>query len=63
MKLNIDRIKKRMEYLGWTNTELARRIGCSRQCLSYYLNSEIRGMKKIEKLAAPLGIKPKDLLI
>ena len=63
MRLNIGKIKQEMARLGWTYTKPASEMGISRQLLSYYLHKDIRGLKKIEKLAKPFRMDPKDLLV
>ena len=63
MKLNQRKIKQELERLGWTSTEYARKVGVSRQLMSYYLNQDPKGFRIVVRLAKPLNIDPRDLLL
>jgi transcriptional regulator with XRE-family HTH domain len=63
MKLNLKKINQEMERLGLNQTELARRMGISRQLLNYYLQRDLREIPAVERLAKQFNIPPKDLLI
>ena len=62
MQLNLQKINRELERLGWNKVEYARRLKISKQLLHYYLSPNIRGIKTAEKLAEPLNLDPKDLL-
>jgi ribosome-binding protein aMBF1 (putative translation factor) len=62
MKLDIDRIEKELKRRKWSKVRYAKEIGESRQLLNYYLHSELKNLMVLEKLARPLGIKPKSLI-
>ena len=62
MKLNIKKIMAELQRLGWTRTEYARKLGISRQLLNYYLHKG-KSIRLVNRLADPLHIDPRDLLI
>jgi ribosome-binding protein aMBF1 (putative translation factor) len=63
MKLNIKKINQELERLGWTRTEYAKQLKISKQLLTYHLRHYVKSISVVEKLAKPLNIDPKDLLI
>jgi len=64
MKLNRQKIKLEMERLGWSESELARRMGRTRQQVNRILYNGDLGisLKLVTLFADTLGIDPKDLL-
>jgi transcriptional regulator with XRE-family HTH domain len=65
MKLNKTKILLELERLGWTQTELAKRMGSSRQLVNrHLLSDESVGitLKTIDKMADAMGLDPKDLI-
>jgi hypothetical protein len=68
MKLNVKLINQRLSVLGWSRAEYARQLSTkrkkySRQLVNYYLKTEIKNIKIIDKLAKPLQLNPIDLII
>lgn len=65
LKLNIEKIKKEMERLGWSHYRLAGEMDCNRQWVYNLLSSDYGGvtLKTVDKLAKALYMDPKDLLI
>ena len=63
MKLNLRKIWQEMDRLGLNKTELAQRMGISRQLLNYYLHRNLREIPAVERLAKQFNIPPKDLLV
>lgn len=60
MKLNIAKIKQEMNRLGWNKSEVARRLGITRQAVGYYFKAQpINAALKFGKL---FNINPKDLI-
>lgn len=62
MKLNKSKIFNEIERLGKTPSQFYKENGWSRQYWNWLITSEPT-LKKVEKLAEPLGFKPMDLLI
>ena len=65
MKLNRVKILLELERLGWTQTELANRMGSSRQLVNrHLLSDESVGitLRTIDKMADAMGLDPKDLI-
>ena len=63
MELHRSKIKLEMEKNGWSPSELARRMGVSRQHVSIFLNKNGGiTLKTIDKIADALGLDPKDLI-
>lgn len=63
MQLNIDRIKYELHRTGLNQSKLAAIIGVSRQLFSYWmLHPDTVKLKRIEQIAAGLGIDSKDLI-
>ena len=65
MKLHKTKILLELEKLGWTQTELAKRMGVSRQLVNRHLMTEEAvgiNLTTIDKIADALGIDPKDLI-
>lgn len=63
MKLNIKKINQELKRLKWTKAEYARQMGIVRQQANYYFKSEINSMKIVERMAKPLNLNPKDLIL
>ena len=63
MKLNIEKINQEMARLGINQNQLAQQMGISRQLLDYYLHTQSKGLRAMERLAAHFKIDPRDLLI
>ena len=65
MQLHKSKILLELERLGWTQTELAKRMKVSRQLVNRHLMSE-NGvgitLKTIDRMADALGLDPKDLI-
>ena len=65
MELHKTKIRLEMEKNRWNPSELARRMGVSRQRISKMLN-ESTGKRitlhSIERIADALGLDPKDLI-
>ena len=63
MKLNIEKIKKEMDRLNWTQTRLANEMGVKRQYVQYMLKSgKNPTIKTIDRFAAALDVSPRDLV-
>ena len=62
MKLDKTKIKLEMEKNGWNASELARRMGVSRQAISKIFSGNGITLKTIDKIADALGLNPKDLM-
>ena len=62
MKLNIEKINRELNRLGWNKSRLAKELGMTRQGVYYYLSSKPT-VWKVERLAHVLGLESKDLLI
>ena len=63
MKINKEKILMELKRLGWSKADYARKLGISRQLVDYYLNGEPQGIKIVARLAGPLHIDPRDLLM
>jgi hypothetical protein len=63
MKLNLKKILLELQRLGWTKAEYARKIGISRQLMNHYLNQPLKSVRIVNRLAGPLHVDPRDLLI
>ena len=63
MKLNQKKIDQELKRLGWSRSEYAIKVGISRQLMYYYLNRTPKGFRIVVRLAAPLHIDPRDLLL
>ena len=61
MKLNIEKINRELNLLGWNKSRLAKELGMTRQGVYYYFSSKPT-IRKVEKLANVLGLDAKDLL-
>jgi len=64
MKLDLVKINKELERLNWTKYTLAEKMGCNKQWVYILLGPEYGGvtLKTVEKIAAAIGIEPKDIL-
>lgn len=62
MKLNVKKINFELDRLGWSRVEYARRLGMSKQLLTYHLRHYVKSLTVVERLAKPLNLDPKDLL-
>jgi DNA-binding Xre family transcriptional regulator len=64
MKLNTPKIKKEMLRNNWNITVLAKRIGISRQQLSYVISDRYKSKSLliIERIAKALKINQRDLI-
>lgn len=57
-------IKDKLNELGMTNAEFARRVGLDRSTITRYFNGSRKiNMDEIPKLAKALGVSPMDLLV
>jgi hypothetical protein len=63
MKLNVKKINFELNRLGWNRTEYARQLKMSKQLLTYHLRHHVKSLTIVERLAKPLNLDPKDLLI
>jgi len=62
MELNIEKINRELDRLGWKKPRLAKELGITKQGIYYYLSSKPT-VWKVERLAHVLGLESKDLLI
>ena len=64
MELNQTKIQLEMGRLGWTKSDLARRMNKSRQHIHHILSNGSKGftLRTIQALADALGLDPKDLI-
>ena len=63
MKLNVTKIRLELERLHWSQSELGRRMGESKQWVWWVLNTNgNHTFQTVEKLAKVLGLDPKDLI-
>ena len=64
MELNRKKISLEMERLGWTQSELARRMEKKRQQINRILKNNRFGVsfKTVDRFADALGLDPKDLI-
>ncbi len=62
MTINTVIIKLLLAELGMTQADLADKIGLSRQSVSTILTRGTASPKNIGKLAAGLGVRPKDII-
>ena len=64
MKLNIPKIRKEMARQRITQSELARRLGCSRQYIDLILNvTPSRTFNMVERLSDVLGVLEISLVL
>lgn len=63
MQLNIEKIDQELKRRGWNRNRYAKALGISRSLLSYYMCHDIKKLIVAEKLAKPLNLNPKDLII
>ena len=61
LKLNTEKIERERKRLGLTKTELAKRMGISKQLLHYTIKKQ--QIFHIEEFAFILEFEPKDLII
>jgi len=63
MKINVEKIEKERKRQGLTATELARKIGVTRQAYSIFLRrSGSTKLSTLSRIAKALDFDPKDLL-
>ena len=62
MELHKTKIRLEMERYGWNDSELARRMGVSRQAVFKIFARNGITLKTIDKIADALGLNPKDLI-
>jgi len=62
IQINREKIRAELERLGWSFSEYARKMGISRQLAHYYM-TRAKGLTVVARLAEPLHIDPRDLLI
>jgi transcriptional regulator with XRE-family HTH domain len=63
MELHREKIKIELERLGWTEAELAKRMGVHRQYLNRIMVGDIGiSLKGIDRIANALGLTGKDLI-
>ena len=62
MELHKSKIRLEMEKNGWNESELARRMGVSRQAVFAFFRRDGITLKTIDKIADALGLDPKDLI-
>ena len=60
MKLNVEKIKKELDRMGWSQAKLANELGTSQQLVNYWMNSA--SLKGAEPIAKIFNIDPKDLI-
>jgi len=64
MRFNTEKMKEQMDFLGLTQTELAQRMGITRQHVhQFVVGGQIRKFQTVEKLAKELKMKETDLII
>ena len=65
MELNRMKIEDELKRLGWTQSELADRMGVHRQQLNKLLRTINGGttLRTVDRVADALGVFPKDLII
>ena len=63
MKINIEKIEKERKRQGLTATELAKKVGITRQAYSIFVRrSRSTKLSTLAKIAEVLDFDPKDLL-
>jgi len=63
MDINATKIQQEMDRLGWSQSELARRLGKHRQWVWAVLNSKKgKTFRSVEAIASVLNMDPKDLI-
>ena len=63
IKLNTDKVKRELVVQGWTQQDLAKHLGVTRQAVNSMLRRQSAGLKLLNRVAELLGVDPKDLLI
>ena len=63
MKVNIKKLQLEIERAGWSIPMLAKKIGIPRQTLYLIFQTENARLSTLTKIAEPLALDPKDLLI
>ena len=63
MELHREKIKIELERFGWTEADLAKRMGVHRQYLNRIMVGDIGiSLKGIDRIANALGLSGKDLI-
>ena len=63
MELHREKIKIELERLGWTEADLAKRMGVHRQYLNRIMVGDMGvSLKGIDRIANALGLSGKDLI-
>ena len=62
MKMNIDKIERERKRQGLTKTEMALKMGMSRQAYWDFINNGSTRLSTLTKIAEILEFDPKDLL-
>ena len=63
MELHREKIRIELERLGWSEAELAKRMGVKRQYLNRIMVGHIGiSLKGIDRIADALGLSGKDLI-
>jgi len=63
MKLNTKKIRARIKEKGLTLEQAATLMGFSRQNLHMVLKNESTLLGRVDNIAIPLGLEPRDILI
>lgn len=63
MKLNTKKIKTEMKRQKLRQTDIALKLGLTRQRIHYIINSGTKSFRVTEMIAKVLKLEPKDLII
>jgi transcriptional regulator with XRE-family HTH domain len=63
MQINKAKIKSEMERLEMTQSDLAKKLGVSRQRISVILNNGAGTFRVVENIAKVFKLDPKDLIV
>ncbi len=63
MKVNSKKILNEIKRLGWSQAQLAEKIGITRQAIDYILKERVTKLETLNKIGKVLELDPKDLLI
>lgn len=61
MKIKVEKIRRELKRLGWSQADLARELGVSKQALSYWLQRTER-LKMLDRIARALQVEARDLI-
>ena len=62
IQLNTEKIKRELKLRGWSQQDLAKELGVTRQAVNSMMRRKSAGLRLLGRVAMALDYDPKDLL-